>query len=173
MNLDKNSNIGSSNITINSKSFKDKKNEVKIAYVRYDVKEEKFIEGYSNAKFDGMTYSLKIDYDYVGIWENELDKEDCIKEEFGYIYSFDKDLKKAWNKIRKYLKENGIINEEREKKKKYLKVMENEKKCIERNMQKQCQNSNRCYGCSLVLVDKDIIETYDYLIDRLKKELEV
>lgn len=48
-----------------------------------------------------------------------------------------------------------------------LRVMENERKCILRARERNC-NQNHCIGCDLVMDDKVLLNAYDQVIDILK-----
>ena len=48
-----------------------------------------------------------------------------------------------------------------------LLVVEIERECVQRNIDKKCDRN--CENCNLVLPDKDVIDAYDEVIHLLKR----
>ena len=52
-----------------------------------------------------------------------------------------------------------------------LKVLENEKECIQRQVNGNCDNKRDCVNCDLRLEDKEIILAYNTAISALEKQI--
>ena len=52
-----------------------------------------------------------------------------------------------------------------------LKVLENEKECIQRQVNGNCDNKRDCANCDLRLEDKEIILAYNTAISALEKQI--
>ena len=52
-----------------------------------------------------------------------------------------------------------------------LKVLENEKECVQRQVNGNCDNKRDCVNCDLRLEDKEIILAYGIAISALEKQI--
>ena len=54
---------------------------------------------------------------------------------------------------------------------KAIEVIKTEKECVMRNVGSNCNRD--CYGCDLIMPDKDILDAYDIAIDAIEKMMKI